>query len=74
MDNRDRVYRENCSFPRHLELKVSRFLMHEGLYKGHLTWLLLIYFLQFDVHSSFFLEVYGSDCICLMIYFVGIQI
>ena len=34
------------------ELIERRFLMHESLYKGHLTW--LIHFLQFDVHTSIF--------------------
>ena len=30
------------------------FLMDESLYKGHLAWLLLIHFLQFDVNRSIF--------------------
>ena len=30
------------------------FLMDESLYKGHLAWLLLIHFLQFDVNTSIF--------------------
>ena len=36
------------------ELTKGRFIMDESLYKGHLAWLLLIHFLQFDVKPSIF--------------------
>ena len=36
------------------ELTEKRFLMDKSLYKGHLAWLLLIHFLQFNVNTSIF--------------------
>ena len=56
------------------ELTARCFLMHESLYKGHLAWLLVIYTFCNSMCIHQFLEVYSLYCICLRIYFVGIQI
>ena len=56
------------------ELTEKSFLMHENLYKGHLAWLLLIYTFCNSMCIHQFLEAYSLHCICLRIYFVGIQI
>ena len=87
-DNRDgftdekdasKIIRTGCTdrivvFQDTRELTERRFLMHESLYKGHLAWLLLTYTFCNSMCIHQFLEVYILHCICLKIYFVGIQI
>ena len=56
------------------ELTERCLFMHKSLYKGHLAWLLLIYTFCNSMCKHHFLEAYSLHCICLRIYFVGIQI